>query len=182
MFSKKTVLVAALLAATAGAQAADFYVGGSVGSSKYHADDDGGVRFVDKTDTGYKAFGGVQIIPNFAVEFGYVDMGKLRAEVTPFSVDLKGRGVFVDAVGLLPVTDTVTLFGKVGAFNGKVKGSVNGIDAGDDSGTDVKFGLGASFAVTPKIAIRAEWERYRFNVFDDKGDTDLASVGVSFKF
>ena len=182
MNSKKGLLLAVLLASAVGAQAADFYVGGSVGGSRYQVDEEPGVRLLDKSDTGYKLFGGVQFIPQFALEFGYVDLGKLRAEVAPFAVDLKGRGAFVDAVGLLPVSDAVTLFGKVGAFNGKVKGRVSGLGSTDDSGTDVKFGVGAAYQVAPNLAVRAEWERYRFNVFDDKGDTDLVSVGVSYRF
>lgn len=191
--------IAAAVLAAAGAlsaQAADFYVGGSAGSSKYKTDgdqvQDGSLtlRLTDKSDTGLKIFGGAEITSNFAVEAGYVDLGKLKfsgnAAGSPFTGDIRGTGLFIDAVGQLPVANDFTLFGKLGVFSGKAKVSVNvsGVGSGSDSdsGTDVTFGLGAGYAITKNLSVRGEWERFRFKVYGDKSDADLVSVGLSYKF
>jgi OOP family OmpA-OmpF porin len=191
------IAAATLVAASAlSAQAADFYVGGSVGSSKYKTDgdtvQDGSLtlRLTDKSDTGLKIFGGAEITSNVAVEAGYVDLGKLKfsgnAAGNPFTGDIRGTGFFIDAVGQLPVANDFTLFGKLGVFSGKAKVSVNvsGVGSGSDSdsGTDVTFGLGASYALTKNLSVRGEWERFRFKVYGDKSDADLLSVGLSYKF
>jgi OOP family OmpA-OmpF porin len=187
------IAAAALLAAGAcAASAADFYVGGSVGSSRYHADDDvaNGFTVNDKNDTGYKLFGGVSITENFGVEAGYVNLGKLKFTDTSFgpavSGTIKGTGFFVDAVGTLPLGSSgFAVLGKIGVFNGKAKATATGplgSGSADDSGTDVKFGIGASYTITKSLQVRAEWERYRFNIDGDKGDTDLLSVGLTYKF
>lgn len=51
-----------------------------------------------------------------------------------------------------------------------------------DSGTRAKAGLGAEFAINPKLGLRAEWERHRFDMFNDRTNVDLWSVGVRAKF
>jgi OmpA-OmpF porin, OOP family len=190
----KYVLAGALVASSFATQAADFYAGGSVGISRYKdasnfADSGITVHVDDKTDTSFKLFGGAELDKNFAVEAGYVDLGKLKATGAGFGVTvpvtLKVTGAFIDAVGLLPVSPGVTLFGKLGLFTSKAKarGSVFGISLDDsDSSTNAKLGLGASFEVTKGLAIRTEWERFRFKSGSEKSDTDLVSVGVSYKF
>ena len=176
------IAVAALLAAgTFAAQAADFFAGASLGLSRYKTEDYPGVS-VDRSDTGYKVFGGATFTPNFSLEAGYVNLGKLTATDGVTSGSIRGTGFYVDAVGEFPVANQFSLFGKVGAFRGEAKASVPGIGSAKDTGTDVKFGIGGAYAFNKNLSLRAEVERYRFNVFDDKGDTDLYSVGLSYRF
>lgn len=177
------------LAASTGAHAADLYVGGSLGQSSWKVDQEPGVS-LDKNDTGFKLLLGAQFSPNFAVEGGYVDLGKAKLSgsvgETLINGDIKGSGFFVDAVGKLPLSPQWAVFGKLGVFNGKAKlsGTTSTGQSGSDSdrGTDIKYGLGAEYALSKTVAIRGEWERYRFKVWGDKGDVDLVSVGVTFGF
>lgn len=170
----------ALLSASA-AQAADLYGTASLGLSKWHVDDEPGIS-IDKTDTGVKLGLGAQLTPNFAVEGGYVSLGKAKLTgAGGGSGSVKGTGLFVDLVGSLPVGSDVSLFAKLGVFHGKAKGSAGGVSE-SDSGTDAKFGFGASYALSKTTQVRAEWERYRFNLSGDKGDVDLVSVGLNFAF
>lgn len=190
MITRQILVAAALgVAAMAGAQAADFYAGGALGVSSWKVDSEPGVS-LDKTDTGLKLVLGAQLSPNFAIEGGYASLGKakLSGEVGEMRVDgsFKGTGVFVDLVGMMPLATDWTLFGKLGVFNGKAKasGTASSGESGSDSdsGTDVKFGIGIDYALSKTVSIRGEWERYRFKVWDDKGDVDLLSVGVNFRF
>ena len=188
MTLKYAVAVAALaLAASVPVQAADWYVGGSLGASDWK--DDSGLA-TDTRDTGYKLFVGVGLTPNIALEGGWVDLGKAKFSDSSTGMtitgDVKGSGWFGDLVGILPINPQFSAFAKIGFFYGEAKGtgSVAGVGSASekDSGTDVKYGLGLSYAINKSFSIRGEWERYRFNVFDDKGDTDLLSAGVVFTF
>ena len=70
-------------------------------------------------DTGYKLFGGYQLNRNFAVEGGYFDLGKFgyTANTTPagtLSVDMRVKGLNLDLVGSLPLSERFSAFGRVG--------------------------------------------------------------------
>ncbi len=173
-------MAAMAILSAAPAQAADLYGGVSVGASRWHINDQPGVA-IDKSDTGYKLLLGGQFTPNFGVEGGYVSLGKAKLSGAGGNGDVKGSGWFVDLVGSMPLSANVALFGKLGVFNGKVSGTATGVNT-SDRGTDVKFGFGLSYALSKAVDLRGEWERYRFNLSGDKGDVDLLSVGLTFKF
>lgn len=177
---KKIAAVAslALLSATA-VQAADYYGGINLGASKWHIADEPGVT-IDKSDTGYKLVLGAQFTPNIGAELGYASLGTVKVSGNG-TADVKGSGWFMDLVGTMPLSGDLSAFGKLGVFSGKAKASGAGGTA-SDSGTDIKYGFGLSYAVSKSVDLRGEWERYRFNLSGDKGDVDLLSVGVNFKF
>jgi OOP family OmpA-OmpF porin len=176
----KLVAAASIVMAAFTAQAADFYVGGSIGGSRWKVDEQPGLT-IDKSDTGGKIFAGVALNEMFSVEVGYATLGKAGVTDAFVSGDVEGTGVFIDGVGQFAVGNNFSLLGRIGAFNGKAKVSAAGLGA-DDSGTDVKWGLGAAYAFNRAASIRVEWERYRFNVFGDKGDVDLLSLGLVYRF
>ena len=161
-------------------QAADVYVGLAAGASRWSVGDEPGAS-IDKSDAGGKITLGVQFHPNFALEGGYVHLGKAKYQGA-FAGDIKGTGAFVDAVGQWPLTPEWSALARMGVFNGKAKGTVSGLGSASDSGTDLKYGLGLQYALFKTLAVRAEWERYRFDVFNDKGDVDLWSLGLRIAF
>lgn len=177
-FIAKALVCAASLAAVAAAQAqtqptSGPYVGGSLSNSRYKGPDIGGVS-TDRSSTGGKVYGGYQINPNIAVEAGYADLGK--AESAAGSV--RGNGIFVDAVGTVPLGNNFSALGRIGAFNGKAKTS----GGANDRSTNPKVGLGLQYDFNPQTGLRAEWERYRFKPFGIKADADMYSIGINHKF
>ncbi|HEY0856155.1 MAG TPA: outer membrane beta-barrel protein [Albitalea sp.] len=168
----KALISAAALAAFA-AQAQGPYVGGSLGQSRYKGPDIGGLP-TDRSDTGGKIYGGYGITPNVGVELGYAELGKADSDAG----SVRGRGLFVDLVGTVPITDSFSAIGRVGAFNGKAKTSLGN----SDSSTNAKYGLGVQYDFTKQTGLRAEWERYRFEPFGTKANADLFSIGVNHKF
>lgn len=168
----KALVCAASLAALA-AHAEGPYVGGSIGSSRYKGPDIGGLS-TDRSSTGGKLYGGYGITPNIAVEAGYADLGK--AESAAGSV--RGHGVFVDLVGTVPISESFSALGRVGAFNGR--SSVSG--GSSESGTNAKLGLGLQYDINKQASVRGEWERYKFKAFGERGDADLYTVGMNYKF
>ena len=134
----KTLLAIPLLAAVGSAWAAadattlppGWYVGASVGQSRFHTDPGnlsnslasqagtpvGGS--LGDTDTGYKLRAGYQFTPNLAVEGGYVDFGKVdfngASAAGPAGGQVKASGVNLDLVGRMPVAPNWAVLGKAG--------------------------------------------------------------------
>jgi OOP family OmpA-OmpF porin len=178
LITRTLVSAAALVAfATAHAQSTSQttgpYVGGSIGSTKYRGSDIGGLD-TDKTSGGGKIYGGYGITPNVGVELGYADLGKFKSAAG----DVKGHGLFLDAVGTIPVSESVSLLGRVGAFNGRLSDTVNG----NKSGTNVKAGLGVQWDFNKTTGVRAEWERYKFKGVNENPNADMYSIGLNHHF
>ena len=149
----------------------------------------------DDRDTGYKLFGGYQFNKYFVLEAGYFDLGKFEftAATVPAGTlrgNIKVKGLNFDAVGILPITEKFSAFGRVGlnyaeaedAFTGT--GLVN-VSNSNRSKRDInyKFGLGLQFHFTKSLGIRTEAERYRIDdAVGNKGDIDLFSVGLVYRF
>jgi OmpA-OmpF porin, OOP family len=155
------------------AHAEGLYVGGNLGSSHYKGDDIGGLS-TDRSDTGLKLYGGYGITPNVAVETGYARIGKFKSAAG----DVKASGLFVDAVGILPLGNGFSALGRAGLFNGKLDSSL----AGSDRGTSLKIGAGVQYDLATNVGLRGEWERYRFDALNTKTNADVYSLGVNYRF
>jgi OOP family OmpA-OmpF porin len=155
------------------AHAEGLYIGGSVGGAHYKGSSLGGIE-TDRSSTGTKLFGGYQLTPNFALEGGYVDLGKFQSAAG----QLKGSGVYLDAVGSVPISGPWAAYGKVGVFNGRAENSL----VGSDRGTNGKVGAGLQYTIDRNLSVQGEWERYRFDTSGARANTDLYSVGVKYSF
>lgn len=205
---KLSLLTLALMAAPfAMAQDTGWYGGANIGQSNASIDDarisndllSSGLATTsiadNDRDRGYKLFGGYQYNKNFAVEAGYFDLGQFgfvanTAPTGTLSGNIKLRGFNMDAVGILPITEKFSAFGRLGvtyahtdgAFAGS--GAVNVLDPNPSTrDTNLKVGLGVQYAMTDALSLRAEIERYRINdAVGNKGDVDLASIGLVYRF
>ncbi|MFA5916516.1 MAG: OmpA family protein [Burkholderiales bacterium] len=149
----------------------------------------------DDNDTGYKLFGGYKFNRNFAVEGGYFDLGRFGFTATTVPAgtlngNIKLKGVNLDAVGILPITENFSAFGRVGvnyaeardSFSGS--GAVNVLNSNPSKReANLKFGGGLQYDFTQWLGMRVEAERYRINdAVGSKGDIDLVSVGLVYRF
>lgn len=184
-----------------------WYLGGNVGQSSVDIDDEriiGGLLgsgFVttsftdDNRDLGYKLFAGYQINPHFSLEGGYFDLGKFgfTAVTQPLGTltgTIKLRGVNVDLLGMLPITQRFSAFGRVGVNYAEAKDTFAGTGAANvlnprrkNSEAHYKFGVGLQYDFTQHLAMRIEAERYRIDdAVGNKGDADLISAGLVFHF
>lgn len=164
---------AVVAAASAPAMAEGLYVGGSIAKPDWHGDSFNGVQG-DTSGTGLKLYGGWQPHPNFALEASVFRLGRLSGGS---GGDVKANGYGLDAVGLLPFAPDWTAFAKLGVASVKVRAGGD-----DDRNTVPKFGLGVQYNLTKVVAIRGEWERYRIDAFDRKGNTDQYSIGLNYAF
>lgn len=160
-----------------------FYLGGAIGQMSL--DDDGVCALMtscETEDTGFKLFGGYRFNRNFALEAGYANLGETRAAHIAIGNETDEiTTLLFDVVGVLPLNEQFSLFGKIGVHAWQVEqsGTIFGMPFSDSAdGTDLTFGLGAQYDFNEKLGIRAEWER--FDV--DNTDVDLLSAGVVFRF
>jgi OOP family OmpA-OmpF porin len=147
----------------------NWYVGGSV--SQAFVDE----RGLDEDDTGAKIFGGYKFNDYVAIEGGYYDFGEIGNSSSELEID----GISLAVVGSVPVSSKISLLGKVGVhdWDADVTGSASSA-VNTDSDTDAFYGIGAEYALTDSLKIRAELERYEVEDLD----VDLVSVGISFSF
>ena len=144
---------------------------------------------------GYKLYGGYQLNRNFAIEGGYFDLGDSRYtfNTTPggsLSGETSVKGVNLDLVGILPITDKFSVLGRVGAAHARSRTHFSNAGAvpfngsrPSSSDTNVKYGVGMQYAFTDQLAVRGEYERYRItDPIRNKGHIDQVSVGLVYHF
>lgn len=149
----------------------------------------------DDSDTGYKLFAGYKFNRNFALEGGYFDLGRFGFTATTLPAgtlngNIKLNGLNLDAVGILPINEKFSAFGRVGLNHAEAKdsfsgsGAVNVINPNPSKrDTNYKFGAGLQYDFNPAFGMRAEAERYRIDdAVGSKGDIDVLSVGLVYRF
>jgi len=197
------VSMGAIPGIAAAAQPMGWYGGVSVGTATVSELDDvcGDVKSIldpgascktDDTDTGWKLYAGNRFNENLAVEFGFADLGQttVKGSGTFFGVPAIVSGewdtsaFFGAVVGVLPVSENFSLFGKAGLayWDVDLKGA-GGSES--DSGLGWMAGAGLQFDINRTVGLRVEWENY-FDVGDDnktgQSDVQLLSAGVVFRF
>lgn len=180
------------LSAPAAAQDAGFYLGAAIGQTQVDLDCTGASTCDDK-DSSWKIFAGYQLNRNFALEFGYADLGEasLSGPTPPFgttSAKIEATAFELVAVGLLPIADRFSIYGKLGLYRADTDAQATvtalGSASESDSNTDLTFGVGVRYDFTRNLGIRAEWQRYSdvsAGAFGE-GDIDVIGIGLLWKF
>ena len=199
--------LAVLASPLASADDTGWYAGANVGRSKAKIDDPrinaallrGGFASSSIVDddraTGFKLFGGYQFNRYFALEGGYFDLGKFGYTATTVPAgtlrgDIRLKGLNLDTVGILPLTDKLSAFGRVGVAYASARDTFRGTGAvlvrnptANKREANIKFGVGMQYAFTDALAMRVEAERYRVNdAVGNRGDVDLVSLGLLYRF
>ncbi|HJR58232.1 MAG TPA: outer membrane beta-barrel protein [Vicinamibacterales bacterium] len=166
----------------------------------------GGLDVVDSTstlddsDTGFGLAGGYQVNDHFALEFSYVDLGSVDYQATSTLTDGTNTGVaetrlessangpIVSALGILPIGERFSVFGRVGFSLLNAEGSARITLDGDSQRisqssqkSDPVFGIGAEFSMTRHFTLRLAWDRYLdVGTADVSGDidADLITLGI----
>lgn len=194
--------------AMAGDTGAGWYTGASLGWTRAKIDDSSinvplisnGATAVSinqsEHDNGFKVFAGYQFNKNLAIEGGYFDLGSYNFDATTnpagtLHVNIRNTtGFNLDLVGILPLRDNFSLFGRIGAQDSETKGNASGtgaivvlVPASSKREFNYKAGLGAQYDFTKVVGVRAEWEHYRISDgFFGKADVDIFSAGLLFRF
>lgn len=183
-----------------------WYIGAGIGRSKANIDDARIVRSLmangatsvamrkDERDTGYKLYLGKQLNQYFALEGGYFDLGDFSFNATTVPAGtLNGnvgfRGLNLDLVGQLPLSQRFSVFGRVGMQYAKANAHFSGDRLAamtnpnpTERKLNAKVGLGLEYKLSEALALRGEVERYRVNdAVGNRGDVDLYSINLVYK-
>jgi OmpA-OmpF porin, OOP family len=199
--------MATLLGSPALAQDSYSYFGLSVGKSRATLDNQGianqvigagqtaSITSSSPKDTGYKVFGGYQLNRNIAFELGFFKLGEFEfnGTTTPNGTlrgQVRAQGANFDVVGLLPVTENLSVLGRVGVQYARIRDNFTGTGttvvtnpSPSHRNTNYKVGVGAQYAFSQSVQMRLEAERYR--VDDALGrdiNANMYSVGFVFPF
>ncbi|MEO7744056.1 MAG: outer membrane beta-barrel protein [Usitatibacter sp.] len=189
---------------------AQWYVGATAGQAKLSHDSsqsdqlldlgfDAATTSFDDKDSAYRIHGGYRFHRNFAVELGYVNLGRYssRSLVLPTgSLENRFRveGVDVSAVGLLPLNSQFTVYGRVGLFASRTRASyagtgsvvlINGASSQRERTQDLTYGVGAMYNFSPRFSLVAEISEYRGVGSELTGgelDIRTISAGLVYRF
>jgi OOP family OmpA-OmpF porin len=186
MLTRYTIALLAVLPAAVSAQTdtpRTFYAGADLGRSDAKRWCVGaGSASCDDTSTAVKIFGGYQLDETFAVEVGYANLGKFKASFPGATDEAKVSALEASIVATWHLAPRFSLFGRFGGYYGTVKETTSFAGSFEDSKGDLTFGVGVRYDLTPKVAVRAQWQRYLdmggANVALGAGAGDLSSVDV----
>jgi OOP family OmpA-OmpF porin len=132
---------------------------------------------------------GYHFNPNFALEANYFDLGDATAHAHVFSPQefdlrehLDASGLSVDAIGLIPLSERVSLFGKLGVFSYHLDDSIaSDVPAGPQppnaNGTTWDLGAGVEIHFARGLGMRAGFTSYR-QVGDE--NTGKQNIGLGY--
>lgn len=116
--------------------------------------------------------------PNFAVE-GEASIGVKDDDITVAGVNGSVEHDYdaaLYAVGVVPVSPNLELFGRVGYGTTSIKADIAGVSAQED-GESVNYGVGGTYYLNAQNGLRADWTRRDFT--DDNGG-EIDTYGVSY--
>jgi len=157
----------------------------------------------DNTTIPWSAFVGYRFFKYLAVEAGYLDAGtasytgKGVAYVivddvlvdTKVNLDWHGTGGVVSVLGIWPIDQTWSVFGRVGGFFGDVSSDVrvsDGTGAGkasiSENSNEFLYGVGVDSNFLDEWTARLEWQAIPSLGNNDTGSTDWNSVQFSLLY
>jgi opacity protein-like surface antigen len=168
----------------------------------------------DDSATAFRLEGGYRFNRYLALEASYADFGSANSTMTttapikqyPGSIKISGEGL--GAVGFLPLTDDLELFGRAGLFHFKYEmdGAVVNLNgatvlattsvSANTTGTTGYLGAGVDYALYGGFSLRAAWDYFRAadNSLDisnppygmirtrEKVGVHLVSIGLLYNF
>jgi OmpA-OmpF porin, OOP family len=183
-------IAAAVLLMSASAAFAQAYVGAGIGPSHINVDCAGTVT-CDRSDTGFKLFGGWRFSGGLAGELTYFDWGKARATVNLPEVglatgELTGKGIGLGLAYFAPFTTQWQGVVRVGIASNKATGTGTLGDGSSGSisetSTQPYLGLGIGYLLRKNLSIDAALDISRLELLGGRANTRLLTVGLTYSF
>lgn len=164
------MFIASLLLAQMAAASPRVYALASVGISTADVNYNG-LLSRDTNDGAYALGLGVTLNKYVALEARYLNAGEYTGSYSSARVDMKNAGYGAGVLGMLPLTNSVSVYGRVDGNNMRTRLTVN--DAGrtgsrSDTSMSLGLGTGVQVALGLGLAMRAQFERIALDT-DDTG-------------
>lgn len=190
----KKIVLASLLAAMVGGASAQVYVGGAYGITQHEVDCTG-ADSCDKSDTGFKIYGGFQFNPVVAAELGYINFGASKvsgAAYYPsfgvFQTDLKMKVSAVTLAAAIrgqfsPVMHGVLRLG-VANVTTDVDTLAHGLASVSDSESATKayLGLGLEYSFNKNVRGTLGADFTQGEIYGESGSVRAFNVGLQYGF
>ena len=163
------------------------YFGASIGTTSPDEDE-----FDDSN--GYKITLGYNVNSTIAFEGSLTNLGEFDVDDDFLAVlelvagePLEDASVEVDGIELavvasLPLSDAVSIFGRIGVFMWDADFKIDSVSSGSvsesDDGSDSFFGAGVRFGIGESTALNLEYVAYEA----DDSDVDYLGVGLTISF
>lgn len=149
------------------------------------------INAVEGSRTGFGLGLGYEVLPNWAVELAYLDLGQVDVDFTSIQAinnldDVhpeSGDGFTFSVLYKQPLDEKTHARVRVGMFNWKAdykttqgNGTSSGTDS--DSGTDLYWGVGIGHQMTDEFTLIVEVQRFEF----ERDVTHYVSVGTEWRF
>jgi OmpA-OmpF porin, OOP family len=176
------VLLSAVVAAPVFAADEGFYAGVTLGSGKPGVTPSA-QALSKKSNFIYGGLAGYQYNKNLATEVQFTGFGK-ATDVSGNTI--KGDALSLSVVGMLPVSDSFELLGKLGVASAKTKSSGLATNFGATR-TGATYGLGAQYNVNQNLGVRLMWDRYAVATSNaagvkSNGNANVVAVAAVYKF
>jgi hypothetical protein len=162
-----------LIAAAPSAQAADngFYLGAGITQTEFDVD---GIGEGELDDNSFKLIAGFRPLDWLAVEANYIDLGS--------DAGLDTSAITVSALALAEV-GIVDFYGRLGLARWDADLDTGGFGNFSDEGWEPTYGVGIGVHFG-SIGVRAEYEMFNANLFEDEADldTDVSTISLSFTY
>lgn len=161
------------------------YLGASGGVANWNVNCSG-TTSCSKNPGSLRVFGGVNVMPNVAVELTYASLGTAKASATGVSAELKGSSF--DLSGIYKFGAPTSPFGAfvkgglayTNAKSSTTTGTVT--SAGTQKAWGLIVGAGVTYAVTESFAVRAEIDTQKLKTTNDSGNVTSFTVGGQATF
>lgn len=139
------------------------------------------VAWFEDSGLGFKIYGGYEFNRYFAAELAYIDAGTLKDSIGGFDLKIESSGIVAAVLGKLPLSDSFSLFAKVGYSHYEETSTVSSGSfsySSKNEADDPLYGIGAEFSLGERVKLRAEYE-----IVDiPDADFDIFTVGATFRF
>jgi hypothetical protein len=132
------------------------------------------------TSTAYSVFAGYSFSEFVAAELAYSNFGAIDL-VTP-TTTMKGTAGSASLVASLPMGKAASLFVKGGYASTTTEVTASGVVAPTDTLGAPTYGAGIQFNAGNRVGIRIGYDTYRMLVGTTHYNSNVASLGLLFKF
>lgn len=143
--------------------------------------DTSGADSTDLRDGLFSLGAGVFLGPYAAAELRYMDVGGYGGTSGTSSFTVKGSGIALGVLGMLPVSETLSLYARIDTVSLRARGQLTtggATGSGSDSTNPLGLGLGVQYQMSNDVALRGHIERLsKVDFYTDKDDID--SIGMS---
>ena len=190
---KKTLFSSLLLISSLSitpAASAQFTIGGTTGSAKWSSECNKGSVQCDKNAKAFKIFTAYELDQNFAIEASLFSLGKLKVNTKTATgksyTTADATGFELAGVLKQNITEDFATFGKIGVARVSVGTNDNApllfFMASETTSTQAVGGLGLTYHISKKFALRGEFEIRRTKLGNEKNTIHNVSAGVQYRF